>query len=136
MLSKLNVTVKKMRNMILTALCALLLLGGNAQQSQAGRHPTGCLPGIIKQRLAEVRKKFGPVTIISTMRRGARISGTGRRSKHADCRAVDFKVKNKMKAWRWLNKNHNGGVGLYHGRCSHIHIDNGHRARWNRNYCG
>ena len=126
----------KMRNVILTGLFALVVLGWTAESSQAGRRPTGCLPSVIKHRLAQVRKKFGPVTIISTIRRGARIAGTGRRSKHADCRAVDFKVRNKMKAWRWLNKNHKGGVGLYHGKCSHIHIDNGPRARWNRNYCG
>ncbi len=125
-----------MRVLILTGLFALVVLSWTVEQSQAGRHPTGCLPGVIKSRLAEIRKKFGPVTIISTMRRGARISGSGRRSKHADCRAVDFKVKNKMKVYRWLNKIHNGGVGLYHGPCSHIHIDNGSRTRWNRNYCG
>ena len=125
-----------MRNLILTALMALIVLGGTTERSQAGRQTTSCLPPIIKQRLNQIRKKFGPVKIISTIRRGARIAGTGRRSKHADCRAVDFKVRNKVKAWRWLNKIHNGGVGIYHGKCSHIHIDNGHRARWNRNDCG
>ena len=125
-----------MRNVILTVLFAFLMLAGTSQFSMAGRHPTSCLPASIKARLNQIRKKFGPVQIISTLRRGARIAGTGRRSKHADCRAVDFKVKNKQKVWRWLNKVHDGGVGIYHGTCSHLHIDNGHRARWNRNYCG
>ncbi len=125
-----------MRNVIMTGLFALVVLGWTTDSSQAGRKPTGCLPSIVKQRLAQVRKKFGHITIISTKRSGARIAGSGRRSKHADCRAVDFKVRNKMKVYRWLNKNHNGGVGVYHGRCAHIHIDNGPRARWNRNYCG
>ncbi len=125
-----------MRNLILTGLFAFVVLGWNVESSQAGSRSISCLPSAVKQRLAQVRKKFGPVTIVSTRRGGARIAGTGRRSKHADCRAVDFKIKNKMRAWRWLNKNHNGGVGLYHGKCSHIHIDNGARARWNRSYCG
>jgi uncharacterized protein YcbK (DUF882 family) len=128
--------VLKLRNLVLTGLFALVVLGWTSEPSQAGRQTTSCLPSILKKRLAQIRKKFGRVTIISTIRRGARIAGTGRRSKHADCRAVDFKVRNKMKVWRWLNKIHKGGVGVYHGSCSHIHIDNGHRARWNRNYCG
>jgi uncharacterized protein YcbK (DUF882 family) len=123
---------------ILSFLFIFLLVmssGGMVDQAQAGP-TTRCLPASIKARLAQIRKKFGPIRIISTYRRGARIAGTGRRSKHADCRAVDFKVRNKMAVYRWLNKVHNGGLGVYHGRCSHIHIDNGHRARWNRGYCG
>ena len=130
-----------MRNLIMTALFAVFVLGGStgaslARHFHAPRIPTGCLPGSIKARLSEIRKKFGPITIISTYRPGARIAGTGHRSKHADCRAVDFKLKNKLKAWRWLNKVHNGGLGIYHGKCNHLHIDNGPRARWNRGYCG
>jgi len=128
--------VMNMRNVILTGLFVFVMLAWTTDRSEAGRHVTSCLPSAVKQRLAQVRKKFGPITIISTVRRGARIAGSGRRSKHADCRAVDFKVKNKMKVWRWLNRNHKGGAGLYHGKCSHIHIDNGPRARWNRSYCG
>ena len=125
-----------MRGFIIAGLFVLMFSGWTMETAQAGRHPTGCLPVVLKQRLAQIRKKFGPVTIISTIRRGARIAGSGRMSKHASCRAVDFKVRNKMKVYRWLAKVHNGGVGLYHGRCSHIHIDNGPRSRWNRNYCG
>jgi uncharacterized protein YcbK (DUF882 family) len=100
------------------------------------RHPTHCLPSILKHRLSQIRSKFGPVTIISTLRRGARIAGSGRRSKHADCRAVDFKVRNMGAVYRWLNKVHKGGVGIYYGRCNHIHIDDGPKARWRRNHCG
>lgn len=122
--------------MFLAVLAILFVLGGTGSYAEAGRLKTSCLPASIKQRLAQIRKKFGPVRIISTRRRGARIAGTGRRSKHADCRAVDFKVKNRIRVWRWLKKVHKGGLGLYHGRCSHIHIDNGPRARWNRRYCG
>lgn len=125
-----------MRKLIMTLMLAFVITGGTVGASRAGRIPTGCLPSVLKQRLAEIRRKFGPVTIISTIRRGARIAGTGRRSKHADCRAVDFKIRNRMKVWRWLNRVHKGGLGLYHGPCKHIHIDNGHRARWNRGYCG
>jgi len=93
---------------------------------------TACLPPIIKKRLGQIRDKFGPVTIISTYRPGARIAGTGRRSKHADCRAVDFKVRNLEAAHSWLNKNHKGGLGIYSGSCPHIHIDNGGNYRWRR----
>ena len=117
----------------------ILLLAGSifipSTPAQAGP-PTACLPGSIKARLAQIRQKFGPIKIISTLRRGARIAGSGHRSKHADCRAVDFKVSNKWAVYRWLNKVHNGGLGIYNGHCNHIHIDNGPRARWNRNHCG
>lgn len=96
---------------------------------------TKCLPNVLKQRLNQIRRKFGPIKIVSTLRRGARIRGSGRPSKHATCRAVDFKVKNRVAVFRWLNKNHKGGVGLYHGRCRHIHIDNGANLRWIKKSC-
>lgn len=93
-----------------------------------------CLPGVLKQRLAQIRSKFGAVRIVSTYRRGARIRGTGRPSLHASCRAVDFippRGKYRQVA-NWLKANHGGGVGTYSCRMRHIHIDNGPRVRFHK----
>ena len=76
---------------------------------------TKCLPGVVKKRLAQIRSKFGKVRVISTHRPGARIAGSGKRSYHASCRAVDFHPpKGKYRAvLAWLKSNHKGGVGSY-----------------------
>ncbi|MEZ5844465.1 MAG: D-Ala-D-Ala carboxypeptidase family metallohydrolase [Hyphomicrobiaceae bacterium] len=92
-----------------------------------------CLPGILKQRLAEVGRKFGPVRIVSAHRPGARIADSGRPSYHASCRAVDFEVSgNKRAAIAWLKANHNGGVGTYSCGMHHVHIDNGPGVRFHK----
>ncbi len=93
---------------------------------------SSCLPASIKNKLAQIRKKFGPVRIVSTHRPGARIAGSGKRSYHASCRAVDFHPpKGKYGAVaRWLKANHKGGVGTYSCGMHHIHIDNGPRVRF------
>jgi len=95
---------------------------------------TSCLPGVLKQRLAQIRRKFGPVRIVSTHRRGARIRGSGKPSFHASCRAVDFhppRGKYRVVA-NWLKANHGGGVGTYSCKMHHIHIDNGPRVRFHK----
>ena len=92
-----------------------------------------CLPGVLKTRLAQVRKAFGPVNVVSTHRPGAKIAGTRSTSYHANCRAVDFvPPSGKYKqVTRWLYANHDGGVGTY--TCmNHIHIDNGPSVRWSK----
>lgn len=124
-----------MRRMFVSLFLCAAILGASAGVVRADA-PMGCVPASLKARLAEIRAKFGPVTVISTLRRGAQVRFSGRPSRHAACRAVDFKVGNKAAVYRWLDKVHNGGVGIYHGACSHIHIDDGERARWSRNYCG
>ncbi|GJM03421.1 MAG: hypothetical protein DHS20C08_19220 [Rhodomicrobium sp.] len=93
---------------------------------------TGCLPASVKTRLNQIRKKFGKVRVISTHRPGARIAGSGKRSYHASCRAVDFHPpKGKYRAvLSWLKKNHKGGVGSYSCGMHHIHLDNGPRVRF------
>ncbi len=92
-----------------------------------------CLPGVIRSRLAQVRKNFGSIQVVSTHRPGATIRGSGNRSYHASCRAADF-VPPKGKyatVTRWLYANHEGGVGTY--TCmNHIHIDNGPNVRWSK----
>ena len=98
----------------------------------ASAQSTGCLPGVLKQRLSQIRQKFGSVSVISTHRRGARIAGSGRRSMHASCRAVDFHPPRGQhgKVVAWLKQNHSGGVGTYSCGMSHIHIDNGPHVRF------
>lgn len=93
---------------------------------------SSCLPASLKTKLAQIRKKFGPIRIISTHRPGARIAGSGKRSYHASCRAVDFHPpKGKYRAVAsWLKANHKGGVGTYSCGMHHIHIDNGPHIRF------
>jgi uncharacterized protein YcbK (DUF882 family) len=103
----------------------------------AGATPSsaqGCLPGSLQRTLIQIRAKFGPVAIVSTYRRGAIIAGTGRRSLHASCRAVDFHAPSGKRAAviAWLRSNHTGGLGIYGCGMSHIHIDNGGRYSWNK----
>jgi len=118
-------------------LCALALLAGVfaipvSHPAAAGGTSTGCLPGVLRQRLAQIRSKWGGVSVISTHRPGARIAGSGRRSFHASCRAVDFHPpRGSYRAVvSWLKANHGGGVGTYSCGMHHIHIDNGPRIRF------
>jgi hypothetical protein len=93
----------------------------------------GCLPLSIKQQLTYIGRTYGPVTIISGYRPGARIAGTRRPSYHASCQAVDFKVRGKgaqSRAVQYLKKNWSGGVGTYSGCMSHVHIDTGYPVRY------
>jgi uncharacterized protein YcbK (DUF882 family) len=108
---------------------AMQLLGAPA--AEAGR---SCLPGSVNSMLGQIKSRFGSVRIISTYRKGARIAGSGRRSYHASCRAVDFHPpKGKYRAVvSYLKRNFHGGVGTYRCRMHHIHIDNGPRTRWSK----
>ncbi len=115
-------------------LATFALTADNAEARRNYSTSASCLPKALKSRLSEIRRKFGRIKIISTYRRGARMPN-GRPSKHGSCRAVDFKVRNKKKVYAWLNRIHRGGVGLYYGKCSHIHIDNGMKLRWIKRGC-
>jgi hypothetical protein len=103
-----------------------------SKTAQAAGMATGCLPGVLKQRLSQIRSKFGPVRVVSAHRPGARIAGSGRRSFHSSCRAVDFHPpRGKHRAVvAWLKANHGGGVGTYSCGMNHIHIDNGPQVRF------
>ncbi len=109
---------------------ALASFVATSTPSHAAR--TTCLPGSVKAKLAQIRAKFGPIRIVSTHRPGARIRGSGKRSFHASCRAVDFHApRGKYKqVVAWLKRNHSGGVGTYSCGMHHIHIDNGPRVRF------
>jgi uncharacterized protein YcbK (DUF882 family) len=93
-----------------------------------------CVPAEIKLLLDDVERHFGQVQVISTHRPGAIVAGTGRRSKHADCRAVDFiPARGKYREVAdWLKQVHEGGVGTYSCGMQHIHIDNGDNRRWHK----
>jgi peptidase M15-like protein len=112
---------------ILLALAGLVAANTTAQAAR-----TSCLPGSVKAKLAQIRAKFGPVRIVSTHRPGARIAGSGKRSYHASCRAVDFHApRGKYRqVVAWLKRSHSGGVGTYSCGMNHIHIDNGPRVRF------
>ncbi|MCH9807489.1 MAG: DUF882 domain-containing protein [Alphaproteobacteria bacterium] len=116
----------------LLAVLVLALSGLSLTAAPSSAAATGCLPGSVKAKLAQIRSKFGPVRIVSTHRPGARIAGSGKRSYHASCRAVDFhppRGKHRQVA-AWLKRNHSGGVGTYSCGMHHIHIDNGPRVRF------
>lgn len=110
--------------------CAIGVSVASPQIAEAAS--TGCLPGSVKAKLAQIRSKFGPVRVVSTHRRGARIAGTGKRSYHASCRAVDFHPpRGKYRqVLAYLRANHSGGLGTYSCGMHHIHLDNGPRVRF------
>jgi uncharacterized protein YcbK (DUF882 family) len=111
----------------------VLLAGPGLPGAQAASTSEACLPAVLKTRLAQIRRQFGPIKVVSTHRPGAKIRGTGQRSYHASCRAADF-IPPKGKygvVTRWLYANHEGAVGTY--TCmNHIHIDNGPNYRFSK----
>jgi len=114
-----------------TVLANVIVLSLFSLIGTANALAAGCLPGILKQRLAQISQKFGPVQVISSHRPGARIAGSGQPSLHGSCRAVDFNTSGNYGAVvAWLKANHNGGVGTYSCGMNHIHIDNGPRVRF------
>lgn len=122
------------KNPVLSAFAVMFLAftAVIAQHTSAEAAGTGCLPASVKAKLAQIRAKFGPVRIVSTHRPGARIAGSGKRSYHASCRAVDFHPPKGQysQVVKWLKANHSGGVGTYSCGMHHVHIDNGPRIRF------
>ena len=113
-------------------------LGGFRKQIEAGAitlrrsTPTGCLPGDLKDVLAEVARRFGTVTINSTHRtpqRNRRVGGAGK-SLHLSCRAIDFRVNGRGRDVMTFLNNHKSVGGLKMYRNGVIHIDNGARRTW------
>ena len=96
--------------------------GGGAATSRS------CLTSSARALLSRIEQRFGAVQIVSTCRPGARIRGTGKRSKHASGEAIDFSAGGrKAEVLRWLMANHHsGGVMTYRGM-NHIHVDIGYR---------
>jgi uncharacterized protein YcbK (DUF882 family) len=94
--------------------------------------PTRCLPGNLKDVLAEVTARFGPVSLESTHRPRSvnRRKGGARNSLHIACRAIDFRVKARTAGLTAYLRSRPeiGGLKVY--RNGIIHIDNGERRNW------
>lgn len=117
------------------AVLCLMALPAEARRHRDGGHEGGgCMPSSLRHTLAEVSQRFGHVEVISAHRPGATIAGSGRRSYHADCRAVDFNppAGKYAQVAAWLKANHHGGVGTYSCGMHHIHIDNGPGVRFHK----
>lgn len=94
--------------------------------------PTNCLPGDLREVVADVAAKFGPVSVESTHRSRSRnwSAGGARQSLHLSCRAVDFRVRARARGvLAYLRSRPEvGGLKVY--RNGIIHIDNGERRSW------
>ncbi|MGI8724078.1 MAG: D-Ala-D-Ala carboxypeptidase family metallohydrolase [Methyloceanibacter sp.] len=103
----------------------------SARSAQRPSTSQAFIPQDLKRTIAEIERRFGAVQVVSTHRPGAKIAGSGNRSKHADCRAVDFNPPRGKygQVASWLKANHKGGVGTYSCGMNHIHIDNGQSTR-------
>jgi hypothetical protein len=97
--------------------------GGGASTSR------GCLTGSARALLNRIEARFGAVKIVSTCRPGARIRGTGKRSKHASGEAIDFLAPRGRKGEivKWLIANHRSGGTMTYPGMNHIHVDIGYR---------
>jgi Peptidase M15 len=85
-----------------------------------------CLKPAARALLERIEAEFGEMRIISTCRRGARIAGTGRISRHATGEAIDFDAgPRKRDVVRWLIANHTSGGTMTYADMSHIHVDVG-----------
>jgi uncharacterized protein YcbK (DUF882 family) len=87
-----------------------------------------CLKPAVRSLLSRIEQQFGHVQIVSACRRGARIRGTGKISKHASGEALDFNAPGGKKAAvvRWLIANHKSGGTMTYRNFSHIHVDVGY----------
>jgi uncharacterized protein YcbK (DUF882 family) len=94
--------------------------------------PTGCVPGDLREVVASVATKFGPVSVESTHRSRGRNwrAGGARQSLHLSCRAIDFRVHSRVRGVMAYLRSHPevGGLKMY--RNGIIHIDNGERRSW------
>lgn len=94
--------------------------------------PSKCIPGSLKAVLADVSKKFGPITVNSTYRspgKNRKVGGKGK-SLHLGCRAVDFRVHGSTRGLLTWLRGH-GKVGGYKRYSSGFyHIDNGPKRTW------
>jgi len=106
-------------------------------QVSAARHSgpstsRSCLPPALKDVLATIETRFGPVRVVSTHRPGARIAGTNHASLHATCRAVDFHPApgKYREVLAYVRAEWTGGIGIYSGKQHHLHLDVGHKKTW------
>lgn len=99
-----------------------------SRKTSGGGTSTACLTSEAKNLLGRIKSRFGNVQIISTCRPGARIAKTGRPSKHASGRAIDFRVPGRKKdVVQWLIANHHSGGTMTYRDMDHVHVDVGAR---------
>lgn len=117
------------------AVCALSMAVGEAE-ARASYHGGGgastsrsCLTSSARGLLNRIEARFGKVQIVSTCRPGAKIRGSGKRSKHASGEAIDFNAPKGKKSdiVRWLIANHRSGGTMTYPGMNHIHVDVGYR---------
>ncbi len=89
----------------------------------ASAHPMGCLPAMVRNALAQANSACG-ITVISTLRVGARIAGSSHVSKHASCHAADFTSRDYSCVRRVL-AGYPGAMSVDVATAGHIHIDDG-----------
>jgi uncharacterized protein YcbK (DUF882 family) len=94
--------------------------------------PTNCVPGNLREVVASVAAKFGSVSVESTHRNRSRNwrAGGARHSLHLACRAIDFRVRTRVRGVMAYLRSHPqvGGLKMYGNGI--IHIDNGERRSW------
>jgi uncharacterized protein YcbK (DUF882 family) len=94
--------------------------------------PTNCLPGNLREVVADVASRFGAVSVESTHRSSGRNwrAGGARQSLHLSCRAIDFRVRTRARGvMAYLRgRPEVGGLKVYGNGI--IHIDNGSRRSW------
>jgi hypothetical protein len=94
--------------------------------------PTGCIPSALRDVVASIASRFGPLSIESTHRsRGHNWrAGGARHSLHLACRAIDFRVRARARGVMAYLRSlpEVGGLKVY--RNGIIHIDDGSRRSW------
>jgi hypothetical protein len=105
---------------------------GRSKETQKQRHVrrgSGSRRGLTPAALAlleRIESKFGPVSVISGYRPGARVAGSGRVSRHASGNAIDFEAGGRKGAIvTWLIANHHSGGTMTYAGMSHVHVDIG-----------
>ena len=83
---------------------------------------------MVRNALAKADAACG-ITVISTLRAGARIAGSGHVSKHASCRAADFTSRNYSCVRRIL-ADYPGAMSVDVASAGHVHIDDGQHLRF------
>lgn len=104
---------------------------GTLQGYKAASASRSCLTGDTRAVLSRLEARIGKVKIVSTCRPGARIRGTGRQSKHAIGRAVDFNTPRKAQAIAFLRSQ--GVFVMTYCGMSHVHFNTGQSGA---SFCG
>lgn len=94
--------------------------------------PSNCVPSRLKAVLKEVAKKYGPITVNSTVRspsRNRKIGGK-RGSLHLKCAAIDFRVHAPTKGLISFLRKHKYVGGYKRYKSGFYHIDTGPKRTW------